>query len=83
MGFEGVATAEKVVEEMQSILQQLLGNESDANVLTTIGSTKYGVIEVPSVQSKVKFWKKVQGALTLNEEAFGKVFFKNNKGIMR
>eukprot|EP00959_Pyramimonas_sp_CCMP1952_P024069 504955-Pyramimonas_sp.AAC.1 len=56
-GFNGNATAEMVVAELEKTLQQLLSNQSDAAVLPTV-STRYGVIEFPSIQSKVKFWRK-------------------------
>eukprot|EP00959_Pyramimonas_sp_CCMP1952_P028183 591559-Pyramimonas_sp.AAC.1 len=37
-----------------------------------------GVMEFPTVTAKVNFWKKARSALSTDENAFGKIFFRNN-----
>ncbi|CAK0831436.1 unnamed protein product, partial [Prorocentrum cordatum] len=77
-GFDGSGSAEQVVEDLKNLLNQIVGERSGAVVLTTTGSTKFGVIEFTSIQSKVSFWKKVRDKLNDDEDAFGGVFFRNN-----
>eukprot|EP00959_Pyramimonas_sp_CCMP1952_P222363 4648735-Pyramimonas_sp.AAC.1 len=70
-GFDGSGSAEQVVEDLKNLLNQIVGERSGAVVLTTTGSTKFGVIEFTSIQSKVSFWKKVRDKLNDDEDAFG------------
>eukprot|EP00959_Pyramimonas_sp_CCMP1952_P337969 7077556-Pyramimonas_sp.AAC.1 len=77
-GFADNTPSASVVEHLDGILKQLLGDGVHANVTTGSDVTKMGMMEFPSVQAKIAFWKKAQDALNKDEHAFGQIFFRNN-----
>ena len=55
-----------------------MGVASDAVVLKTTWSSRFGVIEFATMISKVDFWMKVRYELNDDEDSFGDIFFRNN-----